>query len=86
MKSRSVSATELRAKFPALLDEIAEQGGPITITRQGKPVAILRPVEKKINKKRKKKWKSPANSWAGRMEIVGDIVNSDPDLWDVARK
>lgn len=44
------------------------------------------PKKKKSTKKRKKKWKSPADSWAGRLEIVGDIVNSDPDLWDVARK
>jgi prevent-host-death family protein len=78
MKTRIVSATEFKAKCLALLDEIEQRGGPITITRRGKPVAVLGPAKKKA-------WKSPANSWAGRAEIVGDIVNGDPDLWDVTR-
>jgi hypothetical protein len=31
--------------------------------------------------------KSPQNSWAGKAEIVGDIVSSDTtDLWYVAQK
>jgi len=41
-------------------------------------VAVLGPAKKK-------RWKSPANSWAGKVEIIGDIVNADPDLWDVTR-
>jgi len=81
-----VSATEFKASYPSLLDEIELQGSPITITRQGKPVAVLGPVKKKKKKKKKKKWKSPADSWAGRAEIVGDIVNGNPDLWTVARE
>ncbi|MGA2877940.1 MAG: type II toxin-antitoxin system Phd/YefM family antitoxin [Bryobacteraceae bacterium] len=78
MSDRVVSATEFKAKCLALLDEIELRGGPITITRRGRPVAVLGPAKKK-------RWKSPANSWAGRAEIVGDIVKADPDLWDVTR-
>jgi prevent-host-death family protein len=78
MNDRVVSATEFKAKCLALLDEIEQRGGPIIITRRGRPVAVLGPAKKKG-------WKSPANSWAGRAEIVGDIVNADPDLWDVTR-
>ena len=78
MKTRIVSATEFKAKCLALLDEIEQRGGPITITRRGKPVAVLGPAKKKA-------WKSPANKFAGRIEIVGDIVNGDPDLWEVNR-
>ena len=78
MKDRVVSATEFKAKCLAILDEIEERGVPITITRRGKPVAVLGPVKKTA-------WKSPANSWAGKVEIIGDIVNGDPDLWDVTR-
>lgn len=78
MKDRVVSATEFKAKCLAILDEIEERGLPVTITRRGRPVAVLGPAKKKA-------WKSPANSWAGRAEIVGDIVNGDPDLWDVTR-
>lgn len=79
MSDRVVSATEFKAKCLALLDEIEESGGPITITRRGRPVAVLGPAKKK-------RWKSPANSWAGKVEFVGDIVNADPALWDVTRQ
>ena len=79
MNDRVVSATEFKAKCLALLDEIEQRGGPITITRWGRPVAILGPIKKKA-------WKSPANSWAKKAKIVGDIVNVDmSDLWDVTR-
>lgn len=78
MKTRIVSATEFKAKCLGLLDDIEERGEHITITRRGKAVAVIGPAKKKP-------WKSPANMWAGKVEIVGDIVNGDPDLWDVTR-
>jgi prevent-host-death family protein len=77
MSTRVVSATEFKAKCLALLDLMEEGGEPITITRRGRPVAVLAPPKKTA-------WKSPGNSWAGRMRIVGDIVNTDTEgLWDV---
>jgi prevent-host-death family protein len=42
-----VSATEFKAKCLALLDEIEQSGGPITITRRGRPVAVLGPAKTK---------------------------------------
>jgi len=35
MKNRVVSATEFKAKCLALLDEVEEQGGTITVTKTG---------------------------------------------------
>ncbi len=79
-KDRVVSATEFKAKCLAYLDEIEQRGGPIAITRRGRPVAVLGPAKKKA-------WKSPRGSWAGRARIVGDIVNPDtPSLWEIARE
>ena len=79
MKNRVVSATEFKAKCLALLDEIEQRGGSITITRRGQPVAVLEPAKREV-------WKSPANSWAKKAKIVGDIVNVDTsDLWEVTR-
>jgi prevent-host-death family protein len=75
MKTKVVNATAFKAKCLALIDEVQERGETITITRRGLPVAVLGPVKKTA-------WKSPANSWAGRMKIVGDIVNTD-GLWEV---
>jgi prevent-host-death family protein len=79
MKERVVSATEFKAKCLSLLRQMEEKGGKITITRRGRPVAVLSQAPRKG-------WKSPGNSWAGKMQIVGDIVNYDTsDLWDALR-
>ncbi len=68
MKNRQVTATEFKAKCLALLDEVNEQRETITITKRGRPVATLQPVKRKP-------WKSLEGIWAGKLEIVGDIVN-----------
>jgi len=78
MKDRVVSATEFKAKCLACLGEIEKSGDPITITRRGRPVAVLGPVKRTA-------WKSPRNSWARRARITGDIVNLDTSAdWEVA--
>jgi prevent-host-death family protein len=41
MKTRVVSATEFKAKCLALLDEVEQQADTITITKRGRPVAVL---------------------------------------------
>jgi prevent-host-death family protein len=79
MPSRVVSATEFKAKCLGILDEVAERGETITITKRGRPVAVLGPPPRRA-------FKSTANSWAGRAEIVGDIVYGDPDIWDCVRE
>ena len=80
MKNRVVSATELKATCLACLDEIEQSGGSITVTRRGRPVAVLGPVPRRA-------WKSPRNSWAGKGRIVGDIVNADTSrTWEVIRQ
>jgi prevent-host-death family protein len=68
MKNRQVTATEFKAKCLALLDEVNEQREAITITKRGRPVATLQPVKRKA-------WKSLEGILAGKLEIVGDIVN-----------
>ncbi len=71
-----VTATELKAKCLSLLDEVDTKGGTITVTKRGRPVAVLAPVKKKA-------WKSPKGAWIGKVIIVGDIVNADhTHLWE----
>ena len=77
MKERVLSASEFKAKCLACLGEIEQFGEPITITRRGRPVAVLGPAKRTV-------WKSPRNSWAHKGKIVGDIVNTDTSgLWEV---
>jgi len=74
MKQRVVSASEFKAKCLAYLTEIEQSGQSITVTRRGKPVAVLGPAKRSG-------LKSPANSLAGKVRIVGDIVHTN--FWDV---
>ena len=62
MKTRVIGATEFKAKCLALLDEIDEHGGTITVTKRGRPVATLSAAKKPV-------WKSPAGILAGKGKI-----------------
>ena len=80
MKTRLVTATDFKAKCLALLTEIELRGETLTITRRGKPVAVIGPPERTA-------WKSPKDSWSTRAEIVGDIVNhNSAEIWDVVNE
>ena len=77
MKERVLTASEFKAKCLACLGEIEQFGEPITITRRGRPVAVLSPLKRMIQK-------SPRNRWARKGRIIGDIVNQDRSaLWEV---
>jgi prevent-host-death family protein len=78
MKSTVVTATEFKAKCLAYLNEI-EQGSRITVTRRGRPVAVVSPPQRRG-------WKSPGNSWARKGRIVGNIIDPDTNLWEAARE
>jgi prevent-host-death family protein len=76
----TINVTEFRAKCFSLLDDIAQNGGTITITKRGKPLAT-------VGQAAKPAWKSPEGSFAGKIIITGDIVNTDTaDLWDCVRE
>jgi len=79
MKERVVSATEFKAKCLAFLDEMDRKGGRITITKRGRPVAVVGPA-------RRKPFKSPMGSWVGRGQILGDIVTPDLSIWECLRE
>ena len=72
-----MSSTEFKAKCLALLDEVQEHGGTITVTKRGRPVATVAPAKRKP-------WKSTKGILARKGKIVGDIVNFHMD-WDVLR-
>jgi prevent-host-death family protein len=68
MKDRIIGATEFKAKCLALLDEIEEHGGTITVTKRGRPVAMVSAAKKPA-------WRSPKGMFEGQGKILGDIVN-----------
>ena len=44
--NRSIPAGEFKARCLALLDEVGESGTEITVTKRGRPVARLVPIER----------------------------------------
>ena len=48
--ARTIKASEFKAKCLGLMDEVAESGEEIIITKHGKPVAKLTPCQKKPEK------------------------------------
>jgi prevent-host-death family protein len=76
MKERVLSASEFKVKCLAYLTEIERSGETITITRRGRPVAVLGPPKLPTAK-------SPRNSWARKARIQGDIVNTST-VWEIA--
>ena len=71
----TIQASEFKAKCLALMDQVARTGETIVVTKNGKPVAELRPH-------RPPRIKSPLGLHKGQSVIVGDIVKPlDTGLW-----
>lgn len=78
MKESTLAASEFKAKCLHLLDEVAESGQSLVITKRGRPVARVTPVAPSQKPLR--------GSWKGRIRIKGDIVNFNvADEWESAR-
>jgi prevent-host-death family protein len=74
---RMIKASEFKAKCLALIDEVADTGHPIVITKNGKPLAELVP--------HRTPKRSPLGVWKGKVIIKGDI-NSPIDVeWDALK-
>ena len=48
LRGNEISAAEFKARCLSLMDEVSTRGRSFTITKRGKPVARLVPVEKKV--------------------------------------
>lgn len=71
MVTRTIPAGEFKAKCLALLDEVAETGEELVVTKRGKPVARVAPLSK--SRTRKKKFNRP--SLAHHVLWTGDIMS-----------
>ena len=72
--ARVIKASEFKAKCLRLMDEVAESGEEIVITKNGRPVSGLAPYSKK----------SPGLFFGrdrDKIRILGDIVSPMPPEW-----
>src|SRR5438876_10910019 len=75
---RKINAAAFKARCLALIDEVAESGQPITVTKRGKAKVQIIAVREK-----------PKTLWGatkGSFKIVGDIVGPIVDDWDEDRE
>ncbi len=75
---KTIKASEFKAKCLKLMDEVAETGEPLVITKNGRPVAQLGPVVSK-----------PATLFGahkGQIRIKGDIISPIDVEWDALKE
>ena len=77
---RKINAAAFKARCLALIDEVAETGQPITVTKRGKAKVQIVAVREKP--------KTLIGALKGSFEIVGDITGPvfDESDWDWERK
>ncbi|HEX2886162.1 type II toxin-antitoxin system prevent-host-death family antitoxin [Vineibacter terrae] len=76
--TKTMKASECKAKFLAVLDEVAATGEPVTVTKNGKPIGQIVPLRGKP--------KTIFGALKGSFEIVGDIVGPQEPDWDEDRE
>jgi prevent-host-death family protein len=72
---RTIAAGDFKARCLALMDEVQKTREPITITKRGKPVARVVPVEPESVD-------DIFGFWKGKVEITGDIIEPAVALED----
>ncbi len=76
---RTMPAGQFKATCLAVMDEVQAKREPVLVTKNGKPVAKLVPLDLKEGD-------DPLDAfYFGKIEILGDIVSSPytDDEWDV---
>ncbi|MBI2377939.1 MAG: type II toxin-antitoxin system Phd/YefM family antitoxin [Deltaproteobacteria bacterium] len=71
MKEQVIGAAVFKAKCLAILDEVARTGRTVVVTKRGKPIARLAPVESSQ--------KRPLAD--GILFLADDLVSPTGDVW-----
>ena len=76
---QTIQASKFKAKCLALMDQVARTGETILVTKNGKPVAELRPH-------RGPRARSLIGLHKGRIRIRGDIISPiGTELWEALK-
>jgi prevent-host-death family protein len=73
---KTIAAAEFKAQCLTLMDDVQATKRPLVITKRGKPVAKLVPIEE------------PKDDFIGRLrgvfEVVGNLEDDPPEPWESA--
>jgi prevent-host-death family protein len=75
MKTKTIPAGAFKARCLAIMDEVQAKRQAVVITKRGKPVAKLVPVEKEKDE--------IFGFLKGKLKVVGDVVSPalTPEEW-----
>ncbi len=78
---KTLNATDFKARCLHLLDEVVRTGEGLTVTKRGKPVAVLVPAVACGNDEG-----YPQQCLKGAFEILGDVVSPTlaPEAWEAS--
>lgn len=74
---KTIKASEFKARCLQLMDEVAETGEPLVITKNGKPVSQLFPYRRRPS--------TLFGALKGSVEVRGDIVSPLDEDWEALR-
>lgn len=69
-KTKKIAAGEFKARCLAIMDEVQAKRETVIITKRGKPIAKLSPLEKETD--------DIFGFMKGQIEVLGDIVSPLP--------
>lgn len=72
-----IPAAEFKANCLKIMDEVEKTHDPVVITKRGRPVAKLVPVERPGTKR-----KPLFGYMADEATILGDVVNMPKTIWE----
>lgn len=76
-RKRTLTAAEFKAKCLSLMDDVAATGDSVLITKRGKPIARLVPVQDVPE--------TLVGFWREEVESVGDVVSPAAPAWNAER-
>ena len=75
---QTYKASEFKAKCLKIMDEIAESGEVVVVTKRGVPVVKVGPIIKRP--------KSIFGADKGKLKILGDIISPIDVEWDAMKR
>lgn len=74
---KRMPAGAFKARCLAVMNQVQATGEPVIVTKRGRPVVKLIPVESEKD--------DIFGCWAGRAKIIGDIESPIPVEWEVMK-
>ncbi len=73
-----IAAAQAKTHLLRLIDEVSRDGIPVIISKRGKPLVQIAPLDTPP-------LDDPFGCMKGTVTITGDIIGPEPDVWEAMR-